>query len=59
MKTVPSDFRIPPTPVTASKNSFSVLTIEEPGMEEDTVEVEVEREGATSPSDSMRRGKKP
>jgi hypothetical protein len=46
------------------------LTIEEPGVEEDTVEIEGEgartpsvfeekSEGAVSPSDSKRRGKKP
>jgi hypothetical protein len=63
VKTVPSDSRIPPTPVRASNNSFSVLTIEEPGVEEDTVEMEGEgartpsvfeekSEGAVSPSDS-------
>jgi hypothetical protein len=69
VKTVPSDSHIPPSPVTTSNNSFSVLTIEEPGVEEDTVEVEgegartpsefEESEGAVSPSDSKRRGKKP
>jgi hypothetical protein len=69
VKTVPSDSRIPSSPVTTSNNSFSVLTIEEPGVEEDTVEMEGEgartpsevekSEGAISPSDSKRRGKKP
>jgi hypothetical protein len=62
VKTVPSDSRIPPSPVTTLNNSFSVLTIKEPGVEEDTVEMEgkVARtpsvfdksEGAVSPSDS-------
>jgi hypothetical protein len=52
-----------------SNNSFSVLTIEEPGVEEDIVEIEGEgartpseldeSEGAVSPSDSKQRGKKP
>ena len=66
---MPSDSRIPPSPVTTLNNSFSVLTIEEPGVEEDTVEMEEEgartpsdmeeSEGAVSPSDSKRRGKKP
>jgi hypothetical protein len=42
---------------TTSNNSFSVLTIEESSVEEDTMEVE--SEGANSPSDSKRRGKKP
>jgi hypothetical protein len=65
---VPSDSCIPPSPVTTSNNSFSVLTIEEPRVEEDTVEMEGEgvrtpsvfdkSEGAVSPSDSKRRGKK-
>jgi hypothetical protein len=50
-------------------NSSSVLTIEEPSVEEDTVEMEREgvrtpsdcedkSEGAISPSDSKQRGKK-
>jgi hypothetical protein len=58
------------SPVKTLKNSFSVLTIKEPGVEEDTVEIEgegartpsvleEESEGAASPSDFKRRGKKP
>jgi hypothetical protein len=54
---------MPPTPVTTLNNSFSVLTIKEPSVEEDTVEIEGEgvrtpsvfagkSEGAVSSSDS-------